>query len=191
MRLAQDVAAVLQAGDLIALSGGLGAGKTTFARALLRSLSGDAALEVQSPTFPLRLDHALPRFTVTHADLYRLGDRGELDEIGLEDAIGEGALLVEWPERLPQGLSDDRLDLSFEIDGEGRSVEIAAHGNWPARLARTARIRAFLERSGLAWRIARAACGRRLDARLRANRFRRQDRDLDELAGARGGAADL
>jgi N-acetylmuramate 1-kinase len=150
VRLAQDVAAVLQAGDLIALSGGLGAGKTTFARALLRSLSGDAALEVQSPTFPLRLDHALPRFTVTHADLYRLGDRGELDEIGLEDAIAEGALLVEWPERLPQGLSDDRLDLSFEIEGEGRRVEIAAHGNWPARLARTARIRAFLDDGGLA-----------------------------------------
>lgn len=148
-RLAEDVAAVLKSGDLVALSGGLGAGKTTFARALLRALTGDPTLEVQSPTFPLRVDHFLQRLKVVHADLYRLGEPGELDEIGLDDAIAEGALLVEWPERLPADLSPDRLDLSFEIDGDGRSVEIAARGSWPARLARTARIRAFLDEIGL------------------------------------------
>jgi N-acetylmuramate 1-kinase len=148
-RLAEDVAAVLKAGDLVALSGGLGAGKTAFARALLRALSGNPALEVQSPTFPLRLDHVFPRLKVVHVDLYRLGDATEREEIGLEDAIAEGALLVEWPEQLPAGLSADRLDLSLEIDGEGRRVEIAAHGSWPARLARTARIRAFLNEGGL------------------------------------------
>ncbi len=148
-RLAQDVAAVLKSGDIVALSGGLGAGKTTFARALIRALAGDPALEVQSPTFPLRLDHALPRLRVVHADLYRLRDARELEEIGLDEAIADGALLVEWPERLPAELSDDRLDLSFEIDGEGRRVEIAAHGTWPLRLARTSHIRAFLDESGL------------------------------------------
>ncbi len=99
--LAEDIAAVLKPGDLVALSGGLGAGKTTFARALLRALAGDPALEVQSPTFPLRIDHTLPRFKVVHVDLYRLGEASELVEVGLDDAIGEGALLVEWPERLP------------------------------------------------------------------------------------------
>ncbi len=59
----------------MALSGGLGAGKTTFARALIRALAGDPAREVQSPTFPLRLDHALPRLKIVHADLYRLRRR--------------------------------------------------------------------------------------------------------------------
>jgi tRNA threonylcarbamoyl adenosine modification protein YjeE len=148
-RFAHDIAVVLKAGDLVRLSGGLGSGKTTFARALLRSLSGDPGLEVQSPTFPLRLDHVFPRLKVAHVDLYRLGGESELPEIGLEEAIAEGALLVEWPERLPPGLSDDRLDLSFDIEGAGRRVEISGRGSWPVRLARTARIRAFLDESGL------------------------------------------
>ena len=148
-RFAEDIAAVLKAGDLVALSGGLGAGKTTFARALIRALAGDPALEVQSPTFPLRLEHVLPRIRIVHADLYRLGDARELEEIGLDDAIAEGALLVEWPERLPPDLSCNRLDLTFEIDGEGRRVEITARGSLPVRLARTARVRAFLDQGGL------------------------------------------
>ncbi len=147
-RFAQDVAAVLRRGDLVALSGGLGAGKTTFARALLRALSGDAALEVQSPTFPLRLDHSLPRLSVAHVDLYRLERAGELTEIGLDEAIAEGAVLVEWPERLTEHLTDERLDLAFAIEGEGRRVEVAGAGSWPERLARTASIRAFLEEAG-------------------------------------------
>src|SRR5512145_3346328 len=80
-RLAEDIAAVLKPGDLLALAGGLGAGKTTFARALLRALAGDPSLEIQSPTFPLRIDHALPRMKVVHADLYRIGSEQELEEI--------------------------------------------------------------------------------------------------------------
>jgi tRNA threonylcarbamoyl adenosine modification protein YjeE len=147
-RLAEDVAAVLKPGDIVALAGGLGAGKTTFARALLRALAGDLALEVQSPTFPLRLDHVLPRLEVVHVDLYRVGDPRELEELALDDAVAEGALLVEWPEQLPPALAGDRLDLSFEIDGEGRAVDIVASGTWPTRLARTARIRAFLDEAG-------------------------------------------
>ena len=190
-RLAEDVAAVLKAGDLVALSGGLGAGKTAFARALLRALSGNPALEVQSPTFPLRLDHVFPRLKVVHVDLYRLGDATEREEIGLEDAIAEGALLVEWPEQLPAGLSADRLDLSLEIDGEGRRVEIAAHGSWPARLARTARIRAFLDEGGLRGAARVPLAG---DASTRA--FERivssgRNRDPHERAGAERGPCDL
>jgi tRNA threonylcarbamoyl adenosine modification protein YjeE len=164
-RFADDIAVVLKAGDLLALSGGLGAGKTTFARALLRSLSGDPALEVPSPTFPLRLDHASPRLNVAHVDLYRLGGESELPEIGLEEAIAEGALLVEWPERLPPGLSGERLDLVFEIEGAGRRVTISGRGTWPARLARTARVRAFLDESGLRGATRRPLAG---DASTRA-----------------------
>lgn len=149
-RLAEDVAAVLRPGDLVALSGGLGAGKTTFARALVRALADDPAYEVPSPTFALRIDHALPRMTLAHADLYRLGSASELDEIGLEETLDGGAVIVEWPERLPQSYGGSRLDIRFEIDGDGRRASLAGSGDWPARLERTALIRAFLDRAGVA-----------------------------------------
>ena len=149
-RLAEDVAAVLMQGDLVALSGGLGAGKTTFARALLRAIAGDPALEVPSPTFPLRIDHALPRLKVAHADLYRIGDASELAEIGLDEALVEGAVLVEWPEALPAELAANRLDVRLELEGTGRRAELAAHGSWADRLARTRAARAFLDRAGWA-----------------------------------------
>jgi tRNA threonylcarbamoyl adenosine modification protein YjeE len=110
-RLAEDIAAVLRAGDLVALSGGLGAGKTSFARALIRALAADPALEVPSPTFPLRIEHLLPRLKVVHADLYRIGDAAELDELGLDEALEDSALLVEWPEPLPAGQTETRLDV--------------------------------------------------------------------------------
>lgn len=148
-RLAEDIAAVLKPGDLVALSGGLGAGKTTFARALLRALAGDPALDVQSPTFPLRLDHVLMRMKVVHTDLYRIGSPSELDELGLEEAVEEGALVVEWPELLPPDLSRERLDIRLELDGDGRRAEIVGSGTWPERLTRTEAIRVFLDRA--AW----------------------------------------
>ena len=147
-RLAEDIAAVLKPGDLVALSGGLGAGKTTFARGLIRTLAGDPSLEVQSPTFPLRIDHALSRIHVTHADLYRVRDVRELEELGLEEAVADGALVVEWPERLPPDISPDSLGIVLEIAGSGRSAKITGTGTWPARLARTNAVRAFLEGSG-------------------------------------------
>ena len=165
MRLAEDVAAALDPGDLVALSGGLGSGKTTFARAMVRALAGDPTLEVPSPTFPLRIDHQLPRFAVVHADLYRLGSAGELDEIGLEDVLAEGALIVEWPDRLPPALADNRLDVSLAIEGAGRSAEIAGGGTWPARLDRTFLIRVFLDRAGWAGAIRTPIAG---DASSRA-----------------------
>src|SRR5690606_35179228 len=80
-RLAEDVAMRVRPGDVIALSGGLGAGKTSFARALLRALADDAALEVPSPTFTLVQTYALARFPVSHVDLYRLAGAGELEEL--------------------------------------------------------------------------------------------------------------
>ena len=149
-RFAEDVAAILRPGDLVGLSGGLGAGKTTFARALIRALAADPGYEVPSPTFPLRIDHALPWLKVVHADLYRLAAAGELDEIGLEEALADSAVLVEWPERLPPDLSGERLDLAFALDGDGRRVDISTAGTWPARLRRSFEIRAFLDRAGLA-----------------------------------------
>jgi N-acetylmuramate 1-kinase len=147
-RLGEDIATALTAGDLVGLSGGLGAGKTTLARGLLQALADDPALDVPSPTFPFRIDHQLPRLKVAHADLYRVSDPRELDEIGLEETLADGALIVEWPERLPQDLSEERLEVRLELDGEGRRAEIAGSGTWPGRLARTFAIRAFLGDAG-------------------------------------------
>src|SRR6478735_3005844 len=84
LRFMRDVALALQPGDLITLSGDLGAGKTTFARALIRHLAGDETIEVPSPTFTLIQTYELQRFTVVHADLYRIGGASELAELGFD-----------------------------------------------------------------------------------------------------------
>src|SRR5690606_16145374 len=98
-QLAEDLAAALAPGDCLALSGDLGAGKSTLARALIRALANDPALEVPSPTFTLVQTYALPRFSVSHFDLYRLEDPEEIDELGLDELMEAGAALIEWPER--------------------------------------------------------------------------------------------
>ena len=97
--LAGRMAAVLVAGDCVALWGDLGAGKTTFARALIRALVGDADLEVPSPTFALRQDYASDRAAVVHFDLYRIAEPRDLDELGFDDAPARAITVVEWPER--------------------------------------------------------------------------------------------
>ncbi|HVZ14901.1 MAG TPA: tRNA (adenosine(37)-N6)-threonylcarbamoyltransferase complex ATPase subunit type 1 TsaE, partial [Bauldia sp.] len=134
-------------GDVVALRGGLGAGKTTLARALIRSLAADAALEVPSPTFTLVQTYATPRLSVAHFDLYRVADSGELAEIGFIDAAGEGAVLVEWPERAGEALPAERLDVTLEIAGDGRRATIAGSDAVMRRVARSLAARAFLTAS--------------------------------------------
>jgi len=152
-RLAEDVAALLEPGDVVALSGDLGAGKTVFARAMIRALAHDPHLTVPSPTFPLRIDYPLARFPVVHADLYRIADPSEAVELGLEEGLADGALIVEWPDRLGDALSPDRLEVTLSIAGDGRRARLAAYGSWAGRLDRTLAARAFLERAG--WGAAR------------------------------------
>jgi len=152
-RLMQDIAALVAPGDLITLSGDLGAGKTTFARALIRHLAGDASIEVPSPTFTLMQAYDLPRFTLVHADLYRLSGPAELSELGFEDIASGAVVLLEWPDRAGGFLPADRLDIAFTLSPEHgptfREARVTGYGTFAARANRIAAIRSFLERSGL------------------------------------------
>lgn len=114
-RLAADLAAVLPARAWVTLSGDLGAGKTTFVKAVAAAVGIDPA-EVVSPTFGLVHEHASGDRRLIHADMYRLVDPDDLREIGWEDlAIGPGWRLVEWPERIARHLPVDRLDVMIDI----------------------------------------------------------------------------
>ena len=114
--VAERVAAWLRGGDLLTLSGDLGAGKTAFARALIRAIVGNSILEVPSPTFSLMQVYEGPDFPILHADFYRIRGPDELVNLGWEEAR-EGALtLVEWPDRAGASLPIDRLDVVFSFD---------------------------------------------------------------------------
>jgi N-acetylmuramate 1-kinase len=141
--LAGRIALVLKSGDVVALSGPLGAGKTTLARALVAHLDGDD--EVPSPTFALMQRYETPRLTLSHCDFYRLQD-GEIDELGLDDALAEGALLIEWPERAASWLPADRLDIALEETGSPRTrnLVLTGHGAWAPRLTRLETLARFL-----------------------------------------------
>jgi len=151
-RLVVDVAAVIEPGDLVTLSGDLGAGKTTFARALIRYLAGDAAVEVPSPSFTLMQAYELPRFTLVHADLYRLSGPGELAELGFEDLPEGSVTLLEWPDRAASALPADRLDIALTLSpAQGmtfRNVRITGYGNFAPRAERIMAIRNFLDANG-------------------------------------------
>ena len=150
-RLAQLLALKLTSGDMLALSGDLGAGKTTLARALVRALLDDAGAEVPSPTFSIVQTYDTPRLTVAHADLYRLTSEDEVLELGLDEMLARGALLVEWPDNAPPLTSPNRLDVGLtETSGPNtRDVTLVGHGTWEARLARLEAMSAFLDQSGV------------------------------------------
>lgn len=126
-RLGADLAFIARPGDLITLSGELGAGKTTLARAIILTLMGDEREEIPSPTFTLVQTYSTPRMGVAHFDLYRLGAPEELDELGLDLALSDGIALVEWPERADGALPGDRLEV--RIDDAGDSARDVASGN--------------------------------------------------------------
>lgn len=120
-------------GDVIGLTGPLGAGKTTFARAFIGEiarLSGETVDEVPSPTFTLVQTYSFARASVWHFDLYRIGRPEDVWELGLEEALADGISLIEWPERLGSLLPARRIDiaLSHGATPDARIAEISAHG---------------------------------------------------------------
>ena len=163
-RLGEDLALALKAGDCVALSGDLGAGKSSLARALLRAMADDSELDVPSPTFTLVQSYEL-RIPVSHFDLYRLGDAAELAELGFDEALQTGICLVEWPEMAESELPKERVVLRLEHEGEGRRATIMAPARQMARIRRVLAIRAFLDANGYAGASRRFLTG---DASLRA-----------------------
>ncbi len=151
-RLVMDVAALIAPGDLITLSGDLGAGKTTFARALIRHLAGDKTIEVPSPTFTLMQAYDLPRMRLVHADLYRLSGPAELAELGFEEETDATVTLLEWPDRAAGYLPPDRLDIAFTLSpqqGENfRRARVTGYGTFAPRAERIIAIRRFLDAQG-------------------------------------------
>jgi len=147
-----DIACALEPGDLVTLSGDLGAGKTTFARALIRYLAGDETIEVPSPTFTLMQTYELPRFPLVHADLYRLSGSAELAELGFDDLPDNTVVLMEWPDRAAGLLPPDRLDITFKLaparGPEVRDARLVGYGAFAPRAERIALIHDFLDRSG-------------------------------------------
>jgi len=128
--LAERTAALLHPADVVLLAGALGAGKSTFARALLRCLADDPALEVPSPTFTLQQTYDTRLGPVHHFDLWRLADPSALAELGWGDSLGD-LVLVEWPDRLGPHPPDGALSLCFTITGaDSRTVTITG---WPER----------------------------------------------------------
>jgi N-acetylmuramate 1-kinase len=152
VRFARDVGAVLEPGDLVTLSGALGAGKTTFVRALIRQLAADETIEVPSPTFTLMQTYELSRFVLVHADLYRLAGAAELAELGFDDLPEGAVVLLEWPDRAAGLLPPDRLDITFtltpQLGAEERNARVVGYGAVAARVERIPPLRAFLDESG-------------------------------------------
>lgn len=150
--LMADLALLTGGGDTITLSGDLGAGKTTAARAMIRYLADDGTYEVPSPTFTLVQAYDLPAVTVLHADLYRLADASELDELGLAPLPDATLTLIEWPERANGRWPDDRIDIAFssspEQDANARTALITGSGKATAKVARLKELRLFLDAAG-------------------------------------------
>jgi tRNA threonylcarbamoyladenosine biosynthesis protein TsaE len=131
-RLGAAIARELKAHEAVCLIGPLGAGKSTLARALIQALAG-AGTEAPSPTFALVQTYDAPKFPLAHFDLYRLERPEEALELGLDEALDQGAAIIEWAEKLGHHLPADRLDVELHIDGERRRARLSPHGAWEER----------------------------------------------------------
>jgi tRNA threonylcarbamoyl adenosine modification protein YjeE len=150
--LMADLALLIGPGDVITLSGDLGAGKTAAARAMIRYLASDDTIEVPSPTFTLAQHYDLPPYPLLHADLYRISGPGELEEIGLAPLPEGTVVMIEWPERAADALPADRIHIAIShrpaLGSAARAAEITGYGKAAAQVARLAALRQFLDDAG-------------------------------------------
>jgi tRNA threonylcarbamoyladenosine biosynthesis protein TsaE len=145
-RLAASLLGLIRPGDIIALDGALGSGKTAFARALIRAACGNPAEEVPSPTFTLVQTYATPVGEIWHLDLYRLTSPEDAHELAIEDAFSDAISLIEWPDRLGNLLPANRLDVHIGDtqagqNSQARTIIFTGQGSWADRLAEAARQR--------------------------------------------------
>jgi len=154
--LADEVMLLVGADDLLTLSGDLGAGKTSFARALIRRLTQEPDLDVPSPTFTLMQIYDSTHFPIVHADLYRIKNEDEILDLGWDEASNGALLMVEWADRLGELTSPDRLDIAFHLDlAHGPTARIAVltgYGKFSERLERARAIHDLLVSGG--WALA-------------------------------------
>ncbi len=132
MALGVQLAHLLRSGDVVRLEGDLGAGKSTLARALIRELTG--AGDAPSPTFTFVETYDAPDFRIWHFDFYRLEKAEDVWELGLEEALEDGAVIIEWPEHAEQFLPETALVIKLDIAGDMRQAKIEANDLWEARL---------------------------------------------------------
>lgn len=158
--IAEKLSCILSQGDTLFLKGDLGAGKSTFARALIRAIANSPELEVQSPTFPILIPYKTPRAEISHYDLYRLSDSSEVEELGLYDELENHITLIEWPEQLGSNHKiNDRFEISLEesmTDEERedyRLIKITGFGKQKEKCERFFKISTFLEATE--WRQAK------------------------------------
>ena len=131
-RLGAAIGRELRKREAVCLSGPLGAGKSTLARGLIQALAG-ADTEAPSPTFTLVQTYAGRKFPIAHFDLYRLERPQEALELGLDDALDDGAAVIEWAEKLGHHLPANRLDVELHVDGDRRRARLSPHGAWEDR----------------------------------------------------------
>ncbi len=152
--VATQIAALVKAGDLVTLTGDLGAGKTALARALIRRLCDDATLEAPSPTFTLMQMYEGKNFPIVHADLYRVQSPDELAELGWDEAADGALVLVEWADRMGDSIAGDRLDVALALDPKRgdtwRQVTLSGYGDFAERVDRARALSHLLNASGWA-----------------------------------------
>ena len=136
-RLGAALAPLFGPGDTVLLRGGLGAGKSALARAVIGAALGDPEAEIPSPTYSLINIYETAGGPIWHADLYRLaGDAEEIEQLGLDDAIGMALVIIEWPERLGMTLPERRLEVALSAPRQGgRDAAITLHGGGWDRVA--------------------------------------------------------
>lgn len=134
MQFAAQMAGILRVGDVLLLSGPIGAGKSFFSRSLIRARTKTTE-DIPSPTFTLVQTYPDQNGDIWHCDLYRLSSPDEAVELGLEEAFEDSICLIEWPDRLGSLAPTNALSLAFEAQDDSHRVTISAPGEWAKRLA--------------------------------------------------------